>query len=73
VSANEIEIRVQNKGDPMATRSVNLEVLGEACSKLASEFNEFWILAGLTDRSYEDGAKKGGFPKAIKRYASYAA
>jgi hypothetical protein len=52
----------------MKTECGNLRALRDACLTVASEFNEFWILAGLTDRSYEDGIKKRGFPNAVKRY-----
>lgn len=44
--------------------------LCKCCQALCTGFDDFWLLAGLTDRSYEDGVKKGGFPKAVDAYVA---
>lgn len=47
----------------------NLSALRDACRTLLSEsYHEFWVLAGLTDRSYEDGVKKAMFSKEVALY-----
>jgi hypothetical protein len=57
----------------MAETPTNLTVLRETCIELMSSFDEFWILAALTDASYEEGERSSDFKRSIDRYAQAGA
>jgi hypothetical protein len=50
----------------------NLSLLRNACSALLDDasYNDFWVLAGLTDRSYEEGDRNGAFSVEIEHHES---
>ena len=50
----------------------NLSLLRNACSALLDDasYNDFWVLAGLTDRSYEEGDRNSAFRVEIEHYES---
>lgn len=44
-----------------------INVLQQACDRLLAE-HQFWILAGLTDRSFEEGERNAAFREAVDWY-----
>ena len=49
----------------------NLKTLTDACVELCSEFDQFWMLAGLTDCSYEEGTRNRHFLRAVRSYSGH--
>ena len=45
------------------------DVLVGACRAMLDQRQEFWILAGLTDRSYEEGIRSQPFCESVSYYA----
>jgi hypothetical protein len=54
------------------TADSNLKFLADACRALVNDplHNDFWVLSGLTDRSYEEGDRNQKFKWEIKAYES---
>ena len=48
-----------------------LDIIRESSVRLATEFNDFWLLAGVSDWSFEEGIRGGknkGFAKAVDSF-----
>jgi hypothetical protein len=46
----------------------NLDTLTAACSKLLVDYNDFWVLAGVTDCSFEEGTRSHDFRAPCESY-----
>ncbi|MGD0768895.1 MAG: hypothetical protein ABSB42_11980 [Tepidisphaeraceae bacterium] len=47
-----------------------MAVLATAVNAILSEYNDFWVLSALTDRSYEEGDRNAEFRAEIEHYES---
>ena len=47
----------------------NLSTFASACKKLLDDYNDFWVLAGVTDCSFEEGTRSDDFVKPCDSYA----
>jgi hypothetical protein len=52
------------------SEKTNLKLLAEGCRNLVSKFTNFWVLAALTEASFEEGVRNQRFKRYVASYQS---
>src|SRR5436190_7591038 len=50
---------------PLFWRHAMFEVIRESCESLVTQFDDFWLIAAITDSSYEEGTRNSDYARAI--------